>query len=39
MGDIPYYLYSFDERFKELKYESFQKGSSIALPMDIQEGL
>lgn len=39
IGDIPYYLYSFDERFNELKYESFQKGNSIALPMDIQEGL
>lgn len=34
-GDIPYYLYSVDNKYKEFRYESFQEGNSIALPLDI----
>ncbi|MGN0292417.1 MAG: hypothetical protein ACI4D3_00265 [Lachnospiraceae bacterium] len=34
-GDVPYYLYSIDDRYEEFRYESFQMGNSIALPLDI----
>lgn len=34
-GDVPYYLYSVDKKFKEFKYESLQMGNSISLPLDI----
>lgn len=33
-GDIPYYLYSIDKINKKYKYESFQKGNTISLPLD-----
>jgi hypothetical protein len=33
--NVPYYLYSIDKKFSELKYESFQMGNSISLPLDI----
>ena len=33
-ADDPYYLYYFDDKFKQYKYESFQTGKSISLPID-----
>lgn len=37
-GDNPYYLYYIDSKFKEYRYESFEKGNSISLPLDISRG-
>ena len=34
-GGVPYFLYSVDRSFQQYHYESFRKGSSVILPMDV----
>lgn len=36
-GDVPYFLYSYDDKNKELCFNSFKKGNSITLPIDYRE--
>lgn len=36
IGDTPYFLYSYDNKYQECRYDSFQKGNSVTLPADIR---
>lgn len=36
MGDTPYFLYSYDPRNAEYRFDSFRTGSSMTLPTDIR---
>ena len=37
-GDIPYFLYTYDKKHRECRFDSFQAGNSLSLPVDIEEG-
>lgn len=34
-GDVPYFLYSIDKNNEESTYESFRKGNSLSMPIDM----
>lgn len=36
IGDAPYFLYSYDNKYQECRYDSFQNGNSITLPADFR---
>lgn len=36
VGDTPYFLYSYDNKYHECRFDSFQNGNSITLPADIR---
>ena len=36
VGDAPYFLYSYDNKHQECRFDSFQNGNSITLPADIR---
>lgn len=36
VGDVPYFLYSYDNKYHECRFDSFQNGNSITLPADIR---
>lgn len=36
VGDTPYFLYSYDSKYQECRFDSFQNGNSITLPADIR---
>lgn len=36
VGDAPYFLYSYDNKYQECRFDSFQNGNSITLPADIR---
>ena len=39
VGDVPYFLYSYDNEYHECRFDSFQNGNSITLPADIRRTL
>lgn len=39
VGDVPYFLYSYDNEYHECRFDSFQNGNSLTLPADIRRTL